>query len=126
MKYSFTVNAKLPSLNDYIAACNSNRYRGNRMKQEVENVIGWGIRMAFIDRRLKRTEKPIIVHFVWHEKTKRRDADNIASAKKFVLDAMQKFGVIPNDNQRYVKGFTDRFVSDNEDFVEVELEEIEE
>ena len=73
---------------------------------------------------LKPTDRPLIVSFEYHEKTKRRDADNIASAKKFILDAMQKNGVIPNDNRTSVKGFHDTIIDDTADYVKVELIEI--
>lgn len=124
MGNGFIVKAKLPSLNDYVKACRANKYAGNKFKHDIEEVIGWGIKQAISAGKLKRTEDPIIVHFVWHEKTKRRDADNIASAKKYILDAMQTFKVIPNDNRKYVKGFTDLIVDDTEDFVEVDLEAV--
>lgn len=32
----------------------------------------------------------------------RRDADNIQSAQKFILDAMVKCGVIKNDSRKYI------------------------
>ena len=32
---------KLPSLNEYINACRSNRYAGAKMKREVEDTISW-------------------------------------------------------------------------------------
>lgn len=124
MANGFIVKAKLPSLNEYIAACNANRYRGGRFKHDIEEVIGWGIKQAISAGGLQRMEQPIIVHFRWHEKTKRRDADNIASAKKYILDAMQIFRVIPNDSRKYVRGFTDEIIDDAEDYVEVELEAV--
>jgi Holliday junction resolvase RusA-like endonuclease len=64
------------------------------------------------------------VRFEWHEKTKRRDADNIAFAKKFILDALVKMGVLPNDSRKYVKGFYDVIIDDKSDFVKVEIVEI--
>lgn len=65
-----------------------------------------------------------MVRFEWHERTKKRDADNIASAKKFVLDALVKSGVLEDDSRKYVKGFYDNIVDDKEDFVIVELVEV--
>ena len=124
MGNGFVVKAKLPSLNEYTAACRSNKYVGAKFKREVEEVIGLGIKQAISAGKLRRMEDPVIVHFAWHEKTKRRDADNIASAKKYILDAMQTFKVIPNDNRKYVKGFTDLIIDDTEDFVEVVLEAV--
>ena len=64
------------------------------------------------------------MRFEWHEKTKKRDADNIAFAKKFILDALVNMRVLPNDSRRYVKGFTDEIIDDTTDFVKVELVEI--
>lgn len=65
------------------------------------------------------------MRFEWHERTKKRDADNIASAKKFILDALVKNGVLEDDSRKYVKGFYDTIIDDKEDFVIVELVEIE-
>ena len=75
----------------------------------------------------KSLHKPtgaVMVRFEWHEKTKKRDADNIASAKKFILDALVKMRVLPDDSRKYVKGFYDVIVDDKTDFVKVELVEI--
>lgn len=122
MGNGFIIKAKLPSLNDYVKACRANKYAGAKFKHEVEEVIGWGIKQAISAGKLRRTVDPMIIHFKWHEKTKRRDADNIASAKKYILDAMQTFGVIPNDSRKYVRAFTDEIIDDKEDFVEVIIE----
>lgn len=65
-----------------------------------------------------------MIRFEWHEKTKRRDADNIASAKKFILDALVKKGVLTDDSRKYVKGFSDQIIDDKEDYVLVELVEV--
>lgn len=54
-------------------------------------------------------DKPIRIHFHWIEENKRRDYDNIAFAKKFILDSLQKNGKLPNDNRKWVKGFSDDF-----------------
>lgn len=120
----FIIEDKLPSLNDYINACRTNHYKGAKFKKDTENLISVYIKIAKGRKTLTPTDKPIVVHFEWHEKTKRRDSDNVASAKKFILDAMQKSGVIPNDNRKYVKGFTDDILDDTKDFVVVTIEEI--
>jgi len=54
-------------------------------------------------------EEPVKVLFHWHENTMRRDLDNIAFAKKFILDALVKAEVLKNDNWEYVRGFVDSF-----------------
>ena len=122
---TFTVNAKLCSLNDYINVCRTNKYQAAQFKRDVEEVIGWAIKQALAKGTLKPVKKPCTVKFEWYEKTAKRDCDNIASAKKFILDAMQKQGIIVNDNQKYIKGFTDSFSRANENYVIVTLCECE-
>lgn len=121
---TFTINKKLPSLNEYINVCRRNKYQAAQYKRDIEEAIGWEITYAKSKGTLTPTANPIVVHFEWHEKTKRRDADNIASAKKYILDAMQKYSVIPNDNRRYVKGFHDSIIDSDRDYVVVKLIEL--
>ena len=94
---------KLPSLNNYIDECRRNKFAGAKMKKDVENDL-----ILFLNK-LPKFEKPIKINFTWVEKNKKRDLDGICFSKKFILDAMQKCGKIQNDNQDWVKGFTDSF-----------------
>ena len=58
---------------------------------------------------MPKYKKPIKIHFTWVEGNKRRDLDNCAFAKKFILDAMVKYGKLKDDNRNYVYAFTDSF-----------------
>ena len=98
-----TIPMKLPSLNDYIDVCRQNRYEAAKFKRELEGQIG-----LFLGR-MPRFKKPVTIHAHWVERDARRDPDNIASAKKFILDAMVKKGKLKDDSMRYVKGFEDTF-----------------
>lgn len=100
------IEGKLPSCNDYINACRQGFYLGNKMKQDVEKLLMWQM------GRLRKIRTPCFISFEWHEKTKRRDKDNVAFAKKFILDAMQKAEKLDNDNNTCIQGFSDRFVYD--------------
>ena len=120
----FTIPGKLPSLNEYQNACRTNRYVGAKFKKDVEGVITLSIGQALQAGTLRRPTLPIRLVFEWHEKTKRRDADNIASAKKFILDALQQMNIIPNDNRKCVIGFTDEVIDDSHDFVNVRIFEV--
>ena len=111
------IPAKLPSLNEYINACRSNRYAGAKMKKEVEDTISWYI------QRLPRFTGPVFISFHWVEKTKRRDLDNVAFAKKFVLDALVKCGKLKDDNRNCVVGFEDSFEYGKENKVIVDIRE---
>lgn len=101
--YSINIRGKIPSLNEYIGACRTNAHAGARMKSDIEEMII--LQLA----HLKPITSPVIIHFLWHERTRRRDKDNVAAGKKFILDALQKSGKLINDNNYYIKGFTDRF-----------------
>lgn len=97
------IPVKLPSLNDYIRACRANKFAGSQMKKKVESEIG-----VFI-ARLPRFERPVEIGFHWVEENRRRDLDNVAFAKKFVLDALVKSGKLPDDDRRHVTAFSDSF-----------------
>lgn len=104
MKQTVMIHGKLPSLNDYVRACRSNAHAGAKLKKDTEALIMWQM------GRFYKIKNPCFVTFEWHEKTRRRDKDNVAFAKKFVFDAMQKAGKLRNDNNDCITGFTDRFV----------------
>lgn len=113
-----TICGKLPSLNEYIDACRRNRYAGAKMKNDAERLIISQI------KRMKPITKPSIIHLTWYEKTRRRDPDNVAAAKKFILDALQRAKKLPNDNSNYIVGFTDMFFYGKDYAVEIEVEPI--
>lgn len=108
---------KLPSLNQYINECRRNKFAGNTLKKAVQGDI-----KLFL-KKLPHYRNPIFITFTWVENNKRRDLDNICFAKKFILDAMQELEIIPNDNQKYIKGFMDLFDYDDIAYVLVNVEE---
>lgn len=101
------IECKLPSLNNYVRACRGGIHCGNTMKREIEKMLMWQM------GRLRKIKTPCYICFEWHEKTKKRDKDNVAFGKKFILDAMQKAEKLENDNNRCIQGFSDRFVYGN-------------
>lgn len=105
-------------MNDYIKKLNSNRHAGNKLKQEIENGIIWELKRQGIRETVTQ---PVKVKLTWYEHTRRRDKDNVRTAVKFILDALQKAGTLPNDNNKYITGFTDEYVYKQGDGVTVEL-----
>lgn len=97
------IDMKLPSLNEYVNVCRENRYKAAKFKQNLESDI------SLFLRRLPKFQKPVRIHFKWIESNKRRDYDNIAFAKKFILDALVKLGKLKDDNRKFVTGFQDSF-----------------
>lgn len=114
----FTIQGRLDGLNDYIKANRSNRYAGAEMKRRNEELVMLSVRKVKI-------KQPVKIAFKWYEKNLRRDMDNIAFAKKFILDALVKKEVLQDDGWKWVKGFTDEFYIDKKNpRVEVEIREV--
>lgn len=122
----FTIKGKLPGLNEYTRACrgkNGDRL-GAKFKRDVEEQIGWAIKLARASKTLHAVTDPVIVRIDWHESTKRRDVDNIVFAKKFILDALVHHGILADDGRKYVRQIYDTVIDNKTDFVVVTLEEI--
>lgn len=118
----FTVNRQLPSLNDVIAKNRANKYLGAKFKADIEESIGWDIKQALVKKELKPINTPCEIYIKWHEKTKRRDVDNIQSSQKFILDALVKNGILPNDNRRWVQQVHHTVHDAEKDYVEIYIE----
>ena len=127
MQYYFMINAKLPSLNEYINACRRNKYQAAKFKRDVEELIGWAIIEAKSKKMLQPTCKPVIVKIDFYEKTKRRDVDNIiAGGSKVILDTLVKHQIIKDDSRKYVKQVHCDVYDATKDYVIVKLIEVEE
>lgn len=117
--YKVEIPLKLPSLNEYINACRSNKHAGAEFKKRAEYDIHWFI------KTLPHIEKPVKIKFTWHERNAKRDLDNICFAKKFILDCMVKCGVLDNDTRKEVTGFEDIFPPVGQDWkVILEIKEV--
>lgn len=111
---------KLPSLNDYVRVCRCNKYQAAKFKADIELKIGLHL------TKIPKMTNPIKIHFHWIEGNKKRDLDNIAFAKKFILDAMVKYKKLTDDNRKVVTAFTDTFEYGKETKVILEIEEVKE
>ncbi len=121
----FKIEAKLPSMNEYVRSCRANKYSGAEFKRSIETLIGYSITRGISRGMLKPIDKPCEIHIYWHEATRRRDVDNIQSAQKFILDALQHYGIIKNDSRKYVKQIHHTICDNTKDFVIVNLCEVE-
>lgn len=122
----FIITGRLPGLNQYTNACRTHWSRGAKLKRAIEEDIGWNILAARGAGKLRPVHGPVSLSIEWHESDRRRDFDNIVSAKKFILDAMQKMGIIPNDDREHVPAIFDKVVNDSKDFVVVRLYDVKE
>ena len=110
----FKIPFRLPGLNEFIKACKGNKNHAAAIKRCTERDIALCVR--------GQVTEPVHVTFVWLEPNRKRDKDNVAFAKKFILDALQKKGVLQGDGNRWITGFTDEFVYGQGEGVIVTLE----
>lgn len=118
----FEIPVKFITLNEYINKCKQSRgnYSPAQMyKGKMDAVIAFYCKQG----KVRPINKPFKMHCIWYEETARRDPDNVAFAKKFILDGMQKAKILKNDNSRLVKGFMDSFVYGEGQKVVVEIYE---
>lgn len=101
----FAIPGRLPDLNQYTAANRAHRQAGAALKRSTELGIMWCARRA----QLQPIPGPVFISFAWHECDRRRDADNVAFARKFILDALVRLGVLTGDGRKHVVGFADEF-----------------
>jgi hypothetical protein len=78
------------------------------LKRQWEGTIVSLVRQG----QMCRFDQPVLLEFRWFERNRRRDHDNVAAAKKLVLDALVRAGVIGGDGWKHVSGFSDRFAVD--------------
>jgi len=97
------IGMKLPSLNEYVEKCRTNPHVGASFKAQTENNIGIFIQACVAQGHLHPITSPCEIVMDFYEMTRRRDVDNIQSAQKYILDALQTAGILPNDNQKWVR-----------------------
>lgn len=106
MVQTMLIDGELTDLNTYSNAERSSRYKAATIKKfETYKVKTYA-------RHLKEINVPIEVEILWFSKDRMKDPDNICFAKKFILDGLVAAGVLKNDGQKNITGFTDKFYVD--------------
>lgn len=92
----------LPGLNEYIDAERAHRQKGAAMKRKWQGAV----MLALRNQNHRPLSEPVRIGFVWVEKDRRRDPDNISAfGRKVILDAMVKMRLLKNDGQKNVSAF---------------------
>ena len=108
----------LPSYNDYILQCRSNKWGANAWKHKFQEIIGKQIAEQCENFYI---DKPFRLDLVICEGNKRRDKDNVESmAKKLILDTLQDTNYVSND-KLYMGGNTTFIYEKNNSYIEVEI-----
>jgi len=129
MDFKFFVPGRIPGLNEIIQAArdevpglSSRRrkvYRYTLLKDEWTQTVADIVKANRIPRL-----KSIYIDFLWLEPNRRRNKDNIAAGKKFVIDGLVRAGVIINDGWSQVSDFSDDFKVHDRRGVIVTVEEV--
>lgn len=121
MGMQLIIKNRLPCMNDLINANRLNKYAGADLKRRTQAMIAFELKPQIT----KRFTKKVIITIHYYEKDNRRDEDNVMTAAKFILDAMQDINLIPNDNRRYVHLLQEVFTDRENPRIEISIEEAE-
>ncbi len=122
MSETLIVRGKLPDFNSLINDVK------RHWKFYAKSKKYWtGVTVAeCVAQRLRPVTPPVEIDFVWYNNG-RKDPDNIRIASKMIIDGLVKASILPEDNQKIIKGFTDSFHKDTDDpRVEVTIRSIKE
>lgn len=108
--YELEISGRLPSLNEYISANRYDKNAGNRFKRNEQKKVMWQIRQQLKGVKIRR---PIRLHYIWYERDRRRDLDNISGfGHKVIQDALVECGVLKDDGWDEIVGYSDTFAVD--------------
>ena len=103
------IKGEMTDLNAYIKALNTHYITGNKIKQQETDRVYWDC----MEQKTKGiADYPVKIIFHWYSKDSRKDIDNVAFGKKFILDGLTRAGVLADDSRKYVAALEDRFYID--------------
>lgn len=119
-QFRFRKNAhnRFPTLNEYIDCERGSTIAAAAMKKKCTEQV----KEQCLSQQIESVKGKVDLLFEWHSST-RHDPDNVAFAKKFILDGLQAAGVLENDNRKFIGTMADEVVNDNDDFVIVHITE---
>lgn len=103
---------RFPTLNEYIDCERGSTIAAAAMKKKCTEQV----KKQCLLQQIQPVNGKIDLLFEWHSST-RHDPDNVAFAKKFILDGLQAAGVLENDNRKFIGTMADEIIQDDEDYV---------
>ena len=103
---------RFPTLNEYIDCERGSTIAAAAMKKKCTEQV----RIQCEEQNIPAISGKVDLLFEWHSST-RHDPDNVAFAKKFILDGLQLAGVLENDNRKFIGTMADEIIQDDEDYV---------
>lgn len=109
---------RFPTLNEYIDCERGSTIAAAAMKKKCTEQV----RVQCIEQSIPPVAGKVDLLFEWHSST-RHDPDNVAFAKKFILDGLQLAGVLENDNRKFIGTMADEIITDTENYVILHISE---
>ena len=109
---------RFPTLNEYIDCERGSTIAAAAMKKKCTEQV----KEQCLLQQIQPVNGRVDLLFEWHSST-RHDPDNVAFAKKFILDGLQLAGVLENDNRKFVGTMADEIIQDDKDYVILHITE---
>ena len=103
---------RFPTLNEYIDCERGSTIAAAAMKKNCTEQV----KEQCLSQQIQPVNGKVDLLFEWHSST-RHDPDNVAFAKKFILDGLQLAGVLENDNRKFIGIMADEIIQDDENYV---------
>lgn len=103
------IPGELPTENEIIDKAKTHWAKYKKMKDTYDSLV-----KIFSEKHRVPFFETILLQITYYRKNRMYDPDNICSAKKFILDGLQKAGVIENDGWKVVKGFQETWEVDKD------------
>ena len=101
----------MPNLNTVIAATKKHWSYYSKEKKRWTQMV----RVEALSQQVPKVTEPVWVQSVYYSKNRRADPDGIRIAAKYVLDGLVEAKILPDDSQKWIIGFVDRFDVDKDD-----------
>ena len=102
---------RFPTLNEYIDCERGSTIAAAAMKKKCTEQV----KEQCLLQQIQPVNGKVDLLFEWHSST-RHDPDNVAFAKKFILDGLQLAGVLENDNRKFIGTMADEIIQHDEDY----------
>lgn len=115
------IPGSLPGLNNLIDAERAHRQKGAALKRDAQALV----EEELSDQITRPLREPVVMHYTWIERNRKRDKDNISSfGRKVIQDALVAVGALENDGWSNIEGFTDAFdVDPDNPRIEIDIKE---
>lgn len=105
----------IPTLNEYIDAERTNKYRAAQMKRAITQRIKWWT--------MQQTRAKVVglhdVVLIWTRHDRRHDADNVYAGVKFILDGIVAAGTLAEDNRKCIRNISHKIQQGSKETVDV-------